>query len=253
MLNIVIPMAGLGSRFSEAGYSLPKPLIDVRGRPMIQVVIENLRPTREHRFIFICQASHLHDYKLEPILMGAGAQTVIIPLDFITEGAACTVLLASDYINNSDPLMIANCDQYITASIDSYLNLQDAEGYDGLIMTMTAADSKWSFLEFGESNAIKRIVEKKVVSNEATVGIYNYARGEDFVNASHQMFNANDRTNGEFYVAPAYNYMISSGHKIGYANIGSDRAGMYGLGVPSDLEFFNSLETLPVYVVDGRN
>lgn len=246
MINIVIPMAGRGSRFSTAGYDLPKPLLPVFNRPMIEVVIENLRPTRPHRYIFVCQREHLIAYDLESTLRQAGENTLIVPIDYVTEGAICTVLLAEDAINNDDALMIANCDQYIATPIDVYLNEMDKGKFDGFIMTMTADDPKWSFVKFDLKGNVSQVVEKQVVSDEATVGIYNYRHGSDFVAAAREMIANNDRTNNEFYVAPAYNYMIKNGLQVGYMNIGADRAGMYGLGVPEDLEYFNSLPAMPL-------
>ena len=238
-------MAGRGSRFNKAGYTLPKPLLPVFGRPMIEVVIENLRPSQPHRFVFICQREHLSAHNLESTLQQAGSNTLIIPIDQVTEGAACTVLLAEADIKNDDALMIANCDQYIATPIDAYMRCMAEEGFDGFIMTMTANDPKWSYIGLGANGNVNRVVEKKVVSNEATVGIYNYRRGRDFVAAAREMIESNDRTNNEFYVAPAYNYMIRRGSRVGYMNIGADRNGMFGLGVPEDLEYFNSLGKLP--------
>ena len=245
MLNILLPMAGLGSRFHTAGYEMPKPLIPVHGKPMIQVVIENLRPAQPHRFIFVCQREHLEMSDLRAILNCAGDDSLVIPIDYVTEGAACTVLLAEAAINSDVPLMIANCDQYIACSIDDYLEAMTSGNYDGFIMTMTANDPKWSFTRINESGKITEVVEKVVVSTEATVGIYNYKTGRSFVESAKKMISLDDRTNNEFYVAPAYNYMISDGMNIGYMNIGFDRAGMYGLGVPDDLEYFNALPALP--------
>lgn len=245
MINIVIPMAGRGSRFTKAGYLLPKPLLPVHGRPMIEVVIENLRPSMPHRFIFICQKEHLDQFDLSSTLRAAGPNTEIIPIDHVTEGAACTVLLAERFIDNDDALMIANCDQYVSVSMDAYLTNMVEGAFDGFIMTMTANDPKWSFIALDCEGEVINVVEKKVVSDEATVGIYNYRRGRDFVVAAREMMANNDRTNNEFYVAPVYNYMIRQGLRIGYMNIGSDRAGMYGLGVPEDLEYFNSLDKTP--------
>lgn len=245
IINIVVPMAGRGSRFSKAGYTLPKPLLPTFGRPMIEVVIGNLRPKSAHRFIFICQKEHLQSFDLEPVLLSAGDHTLIVPIEYVTEGAACTVLLAEQYINNDQPLMIANCDQYISTPIDTYIKGMERGNFDGYIMTMTADDPKWSFIRLDSNGLVTEVVEKKVVSNEATVGIYNYRHGRDFVSAAHAMMAANDKTNNEFYVAPAYNYMIAAAKRIGYMNIGSDRNGMYGLGVPEDLEYFNALNGLP--------
>jgi dTDP-glucose pyrophosphorylase len=242
VLNIVIPMAGRGSRFQKEGYTLPKPLIPVLGKPMIQVVINNLRPKVAHRFIFICLQEHLEKYQVaEKLKAWAGAGTEIVTVDQVTEGAACTVLLAKEFINNDEPLMIANSDQWVDTDINDYLETMNRENADGLIMTMWANDPKWSFVRFNEKHEIIEVVEKEVVSNEATVGIYNYKHGKDFVRAAEQMIAENFRVNGEFYVAPAYNELIKEGKKIIIYNIGKEADGMYGLGIPADLKLFESL------------
>jgi hypothetical protein len=111
---------------------------------------------------------------------------------------------------------------------------------DGLIMTMWADDPKWSFVRIDEQGHVTEVVEKKVISNEATVGIYNFRRGADFVAAAEKMIEKGARVNGEFYVAPVYNELISRGEAIGYFNIGKVGDGMYGLGVPEDLNLFIS-------------
>lgn len=243
-LNIVVPMAGRGSRFAKAGYELPKPLLSVHGRPMIEVVIDNIRPSRPHRFIFICQKEHLDQFDLAQSLAYAGRDTLILPIDGVTEGAACTVLLARQWMDSDAPLMIANCDQYIATPIDDYLQGMDEGRFDGYIMTMRADDPKWSFVRLNEQGCVTEVVEKRVVSNEATVGIYNFRRGADFVAAAGRMMAAKDMTNNEYYVAPAYNYM-GKGARIGFMNIGAERAGMYGLGIPDDLSYFNQLQHMP--------
>lgn len=244
MLNIVIPMAGAGSRFAKAGYKAPKPLIEVCGKAMIEVVVDNLRPQQAHRFIFICQKEHVKKYGLQDRLTRLAPNCEIIQIDGVTEGAACTVLAASHLIDNDTPLMIANSDQYIDYSIDDYVATQSQKDLDGLIMTMTADDPKWSFVGFEENSCfVNRVVEKEVISNEATVGIYNFVKGSDFVNAAKAMIERDERVNGEFYVAPVYNELIKEeSYKIGVVNIGSERSGMYGLGIPTDLDFFLTTE-----------
>ncbi|SFB94168.1 glycosyltransferase family 2 protein [Butyrivibrio sp. YAB3001] len=232
MLNIVIPMAGRGSRFADAGYELPKPLIDVCGKPMIEVVTENIRPKCEHRFIYICQEEHLKKYDLEKELSRMSPGCKIITIDHITEGAACTVLLASDLIDNDDEMMIANSDQYVDTDINEYLSYLKE---DGLIMTMPADHPKWSYIKFDENGFVTEVREKEVISNEATVGIYNYKHGSDFVKFANQMIEKNIRVNNEFYVAPVYNEMIAAGKRIVYHNVGEK---MHGLGTPEDLNAF---------------
>lgn len=236
MINIVIPMAGKGSRFSNAGYQIPKPLIEINGNSMIELVTYNITPQKEHRFIYLCLQEHLKKYNLEKKLKALEKNCIIIAVSEVTEGPACTVLLAEEYINNNEELMIANSDQYIDIDINKYL--QNINKKDGLIMTMYAKDSKWSFIQYNEKREVTLVKEKEVISEEATVGIYNFTRGKDYVKYSKQMIEKNKRVNGEFYVAPVYNEMIKAKKSIGFYNIGSEERGMYGLGTPEDLNKF---------------
>lgn len=246
VVNIVVPMAGAGSRFAKAGYKLPKPLIEILGKPMIKLVIENLTPKKyESRFIFLCQKDHLARFDLKNKLQSWSPNSEVVVVDGLTEGAACTVLLARQYINNDVPLLIANCDQYVDCSMDDFLDAWFENCHDGMIMTMTADDPKWSFVGFDESGKPSRVVEKEVISSEATVGIYGYTRGKDFVRTAEGMIARNERVKNEFYVAPTYNQMISEGSSLGIFNIGSERDGMYGLGIPQDLEYFVTLNWVP--------
>ncbi len=246
MLNIVVPMAGRGSRFANAGFALPKPLIPVHGTiPMIRLVIENLRPKdTAHRFLFLCLQEHLDTYDVGTKLTEwAGVNTEIIPVNAVTEGAACTVLLAKEFIDSADPLMIANSDQWVDLDINDYLLAMERENADGLIMTMWADHPKWSYVRLDAGNVITEVVEKQVVSNEATVGIYNFRHGSDFVHAAETMIAKDLRVNNEFYVAPAYNELLADGKTLVYYNVGKEYEGMYGLGIPEDLAAF---EALPV-------
>lgn len=241
MINIVIPMAGEGSRFRTAGYDVPKPLIPVCGTPMIQLVIENLRPLQDHRFIFLTRSQHQNRYGLDDLLKQWSPDAEIVSVEQPTQGAACTVLLARDFIDTDQPLMLANCDQYIDYSIDEYLQRLNDDQADGLLMTMTADDPKWSFVGRDSYGRVNRVVEKSVISNEATVGIYNFRYGRDFVAAADSMISKDLRVNGEFYVAPAYNEMIADAKKLTTCNVGSEGHGMYGLGIPEDLRAFEAL------------
>ena len=238
MLNIVIPMAGAGSRFAAANYKVPKPLILIHDIPMIRLVIENLRPQIEHRFIFICQQAHIDTYGLEEKLNAWAPACKIIGLHGLTDGAASTVLSAEHWIDNASPLMIANSDQYIDTNINTYLEDMNARDLDGLIMTMKANDPKWSFVGVSDDGMVSRVVEKEVISDDATVGIYNFKQGKDFVVAAKKMISKNLRVNEEFYVAPAYNELIASGARVGFYNIDGESTGMHGLGTPADLELF---------------
>lgn len=233
-LRIVIPMAGLGSRFVKGGYQLPKPLIDVMGKPMIQQVVENLNTDAE--FIYLVQKSHYDTYNLGPNLKSITPRCHIIPLDEITEGAACTVLVAKSLINDDTPLLIANSDQYIEWDSNEFLYVASTSGIDGCVLTFTndEQENKWSFVKLDENGFIQCLREKEPISNKATVGIYYWAKGSDFVKDAETMIQVNDRVNGEFYVAPVYNYGIARGLRFRTHNCKK----MWGLGTPQDLEYF---------------
>ncbi|MEW6994799.1 glycosyltransferase family 2 protein [Colwelliaceae bacterium MEBiC 14330] len=241
MLNIVVPMAGKGSRFSKAGYVDPKPLIMVKNKRMIEVVINNLTPACEHQFIFVCQEAHYKDYNLESIFSKACKKFKVVTINGVTDGAAITVLKAREFINNDNPLMIANSDQWIDVDINDYLIDMDSRDLDGSMLTMKADDPKWSYAKVDNDNLVSEVVEKVVISDEATVGIYNFKRGKDFCHFADYMIKKNIRSNNEFYVAPVYSFMAEKGSAIGVFNVGEEANGMYGLGIPSDLDLFLSL------------
>lgn len=237
MLNIVIPMAGRGSRFQDAGYTFPKPLIDVKGKTMIELVIKNLKPKCDHRFIFICQKEHYEKFDLYHVLQNATENKFeVIQIDGITEGAACTVLTAIQYINNSDDLLIANSDQYVELDIDDFINSGRKEENDGLIMTFVASHPKWSYVRLDEDEKVIEVAEKRIISNKATVGIYYFRNGSDYVEAAQFMIEKNIRTNNEFYVCPVYNELILKDKHIAIYNIDAEK--MHGLGTPEDLNLF---------------
>jgi len=230
MLNIVIPMAGKGSRFQDAGYAFPKPLIDINGETMIEVVIRNLKPKCEHKFIFICQREHYEKYDLHNVLKNATDNNFeVILLNGITQGAACTVLAAAQYLNNNDDLIIANSDQYVEFDINDFIENSRKDNKDGLIMTFKASHPKWSYVRIDDTGKVLEVAEKKVISDKATVGIY-------FVEGAQAMIHKDIRHNNEFYVCPVYNELILSGKKIYIYNI--DAGEMHGLGTPEDLDAF---------------
>jgi HAD superfamily hydrolase (TIGR01549 family) len=231
-LNVLIPMAGAGSRFEAAGYTFPKPLIEVRGKPMIQVVVENLNI--EARFIYIVQRSHYEKYNLEFLLKLITPNCEIVQIDGLTEGAACTTLLAREFIDNDDSLVIANSDQFVEWNSGETLYSFMADGIDGGIVTFNATHPKWSYARIDEFGLVQEVAEKKPISNIATVGIYFWKKGSDYVKYADNMIEKNIRTNGEFYVCPVFNQAIEDGKKFRIRNIDQ----MWGLGTPEDLNFF---------------
>ncbi|NQX02616.1 NTP transferase domain-containing protein [bacterium] len=252
MIQIVVPMAGRGSRFANAGFTVPKPLIPVGGKPMIQWVIDNVRPAQPHTFTFICLQEHLERYpKVPETLRSLCPGCNIVTVSEVTEGAACTVLLAKEFIDNDDALMIANADQFVELDINTYLAEMELQNADGLIMTFDASHPKWSYCRMNENGMVSEVLEKQPVSNEATVGIYNFRRGSDYVLAAEQMIAADLRVNNEFYVAPTYNQLIGEGGKVVVCRTGREYDGMYGLGVPEDLEFFKATTAYDLGRIDA--
>lgn len=240
-MNVIIPMAGRGKRFEDAGYSFPKPLIDVNGKPMIQIIIENLNFSGKH--IFICQEEHVKKYAIKDLLNLLKLNFELITINKITRGAAETVLLAKDLINNDEELIIANSDQWIDWNNQHFLSFMHNKEADGGIVTFISTHPKWSYVRVSEKDSlVEEVAEKRPISNIATVGIYYYKHGKDFVEAAEQMIKKEIRTNNEFYVAPAFNEMIQSGKKIYIYPI----AEMKGLGTPEDLREFLSSPPIPL-------
>ena len=232
-MNVLIPMAGAGSRFEQAGYSFPKPLIEVNGKPMIQVVVENLNIDAKH--IFIVQKEHYEKYNLKYLLnLITNNNCEIVQVDSMTEGAACTTLLAKKYIDNDEPLMIANSDQFVEWDSNEFMYSMVADNVDGGILSFEATHPKWSFAKLDDDGFVCEVAEKKPISNIATVGIYYWAKGSDYVKYSEQMIEKDIRTNNEFYVCPVYNEAIGDDKKIKVFPINK----MWGLGTPEDLERF---------------
>ena len=231
-MNVLIPMAGAGSRFQQAGYTFPKPLIDVNGKPMIQVVVDNLNV--EAHFIFICQKEHYEKYNLQSVLNLIAPNCDIIQVDGLTEGAACTTLLAKELINNDEPLLMANSDQFVEWNSNECLYAFTADTIDGGIITFESTHPKWSFAKIGGSGFVEEVAEKNPISNLATVGIYYWKHGSDYVKYAEQMITKNIRVNNEFYVCPVFNEAIQDGKKIRTKNI--ER--MWGLGTPEDLNHY---------------
>lgn len=228
--NILIPMAGAGSRFSNAGYTFPKPLIEVDHKPMIQVVVENLNI--KANFIYIVQKEHYEKYNLKYLLNLITPNCEIVQVDGVTEGAACTTLLAKEFINNDKHLLIANSDQFVEWDSNSFYYSMTNDNLDGGMLTFKATHPKWSFAKLDENGFITEIAEKKPISDVATVGIYYWNKGSDYVKYAEQMIEKNIRVNNEFYVAPVYNEAILDGFKFKPFNIKK----MWGLGTPEDLK-----------------
>lgn len=231
-MQVLIPMAGAGSRFEKAGYTFPKPLIEVDGKPMIQLIVENLNI--DAHYIFICQREHFEKYNLNYMLRLIAKDCSIIQVDGVTEGAACTTLLAKELIDNEFPLLIANSDQYVEWDSNEFLYSCVNSNIDGGILTFNSVHPKWSYAKLDDLGYVCEVAEKRPISNNATVGIYYWSKGSDYVKYAEQMVENNRRSNNEFYVCPVFNEAIADGKKIKTFPIEK----MWGIGTPEDLEIF---------------
>jgi HAD superfamily hydrolase (TIGR01509 family) len=232
-LNVLIPMAGAGSRFELAGYTFPKPLIEVKNKPMIQVVIENLN--LEANYIYVVQKSHRQKYNLDTLLNLLTPGCKIVETDALTDGAACTALLAKEYINNDNPLFFANSDQFVEWDSNEFMYKMQETNADGGIVTFTATHPKWSFAKINEyTGLVEEVAEKNPISNTATVGYYYWRHGSDFVKYAEEMIADNIRVNNEFYVCPVFNHAIQDAKEIRTFNVKT----MWGLGTPEDLKYY---------------
>ena len=231
-MNVLIPMAGAGSRFEKAGYTFPKPLIEIRGKPMIQMVVENLNI--EARHIFIVQKAHNEKYNLETLLKLISPGCEVVQVDGLTEGAACTTLLAKEFIDNDEPLVLANSDQFLEWDSNQFMYSMVGDGVDAGLATFTGTHPKWSFAKLGEDGFVSEVAEKKPISDIASTGIYYYAKGSDYVKYTEQMIEKNIRVNNEFYVCPVFNEAIEDGKKVKVFPIEK----MWGTGTPEDLDTF---------------
>lgn len=237
LIQIVVPMAGLGTRFQAAGYERPKPFIDVLGKPMIQWVTENMAPKQWlHNFTFLCHKDHLQKKEYSDFLKSISPKSQIVPVLKTTEGAACTVLLCVDKINPSQPLVLANSDQWVDISIDDFIDDAITSGCDGSIMTFKAKEDKWSYARLNKLGRVVEVSEKVPISENATVGVYYFKHAQDFIDAACSMIRKNIRTKGEFYVCPVYNELISMNKRIKIYEIEKEK--MHGLGTPEDLQDF---------------
>jgi HAD superfamily hydrolase (TIGR01509 family) len=231
-MNILIPMAGAGKRFADAGYMFPKPIIEIQNKPMIQWVIDSLKINAN--YIFIVQKEHQEKFNIKSVLKILKPNCKVIELDGVTEGAACTTLLAKKYINNNKPLIIANSDQFIKWNSSKSLYNFNSKKYDGAILTFEAIHPKWSYAKCNKSNFVTEVAEKKVISKNATVGVYYWKKGSQYVKYAEQMIKKNIRVNNEFYVCPVFNGAIKDKKKIVIEQVDE----MHGLGTPEDLNNF---------------
>jgi len=230
--NVLIPMAGRGTRFVNVGYDLPKPLIEIKGSPIIEYVIDSLNIYGN--YIFIVQKDHVDHFKIDEVLRRIKPTCSIITTDVVTEGPACSALLAKDLIDNENELVIANCDQIMNWWGAAFLNA--ARMYDGTVVTYTHNSPKNSYARISNMGFVQEIREKEVISDISLNGIHYWKKGRHFVQSAEEMIEKNDRVNNEFYISHTYNYLIERCFSVGIHHIPNCQH--HNVGVPEDFESF---------------
>lgn len=237
-LNVLIPMAGDGQRFKDAGYQTIKPMIMFNDKTMIQHVVENIG--YDANYIFVIKKEDDSKHGITKHLSELKIKHKIILQESKLNGATQSALLCKELINNENPLLIANSDQYIVWNNKKTINDFIYSGVDGAILTFDAFDSKWSFVKHNSYNTVSQVAEKNIISNKATCGIYFWKSGSDFIKYAEQMISKKITVNGEYYICPVYNEAIEDEKII----ISKDVYEMWGLGTPSDLEEFLKYHSL---------
>ncbi len=237
-IQLVVPMAGKGSRFADAGYELPKPLLSVHGQPMYRIVLGNLVTDNIVSVTLVAQRAHLLAREMSLMEARLERPVNLIEIDHVTQGPAESVHLAMGVLDPGLPVVTANSDQYVDFPIHRFYDALREEDLGGAVLTMEDHDPKWSYAAVDEFNNITDVREKIVISKHATVGIYAFQSASLLASAIESMFTANDRTNGEFYLAPVYNYLVSAHWRIRAVPTGPVSTVMHGLGTPEDYESF---------------
>jgi len=233
MIRIIVPMGGEGRQFVERGYTFPKPLVEIEGKPLIELVVENLTPAEPHHFVFVCRQEHVQSYALGDVLRLVAPGCDVISMRQPTAGALCSVLLAMEHLAKDDELLVANADQIVDVGVDGFLAAAREGQWDGYIMTFPNTHPRWSYVRT-EHQQVVAVAEKQPISRNATAGLYYFRRGTDFAEGAQRMLLKNASRGGEFFVAPVYNELVLQGRRIGTFDITADQ--MHGLGTPEEVE-----------------
>jgi NDP-sugar pyrophosphorylase family protein len=237
-LNLVIPAAGMGSRFRATGVDTPKPLIPILGIPMIGWVISNFNLLPEDEIWIISRKEDRLSANLQELLPQLKNRIHFIEIDELTDGAATTLEFALNLIPADEAVLCANSDQYVSSDMSAFMAIVREKKSTGQILTMSASGNKWSYVKRNLDGEVVDVVEKEQVSDEATVGVYGWRTVQNAKEAITQMKKANFKVNGEYYVAPSYTFLIGQGGNIATYNVGNVEQEVHGLGTPEDLEIF---------------
>ena len=238
-LNLLLLMAGSSETFAQAGYVYPKNLVEIHGRPMLQHVLENLaRLTypQEKRMICVVRRDENLRYHTNSVISLIDPEARIMELTGEAAGAACSALMAVDFIQNDDPLLIANGDQVLDVDLNAMLADFDRRGLDGGVAVFRDIHPRWSFVKCNDQGEVIEAAEKRPISNLATAGFYYFRRGADFVAAAQRMILKGASVNGHYYICPAYNELVLKQRRIGVCEI--PKSHYWSLATPASVDAY---------------
>ena len=219
MLNIVIPMAGAGSRFKAEGYDLPKPFIDINGKMMIEHVLDGVNYPNAH-YTLIIQKQFEEDNKEQLEKLSKSYHVAFISVEKLTQGACCTALASHEVINNNLPVIFADSDNiFNNKAFQSFVNDCLERKLDGSLLTFNTDKECFSYAQTDENGVVIKTREKEVISNHAITGVYMFTRGSDFVKCAIDMMIYGDKAKNEFYMSNVYNYAVQKGLCVGIYDI----------------------------------
>jgi len=207
-------MAGSSELFEKAGYPYPKPLIEIKGDPMIQWVVEKTQSIPDpNQFIFIIREEDAIKFHLDNTLKLLSPNCQIVKLKKETKGGLCSVLMAIDKIAEDDCLMILNGDQIIDEDFHKIFSFWKESKADAGVVTFRSVHPRWSYARI-ENNEVVQTAEKNPISNHAIAGYYYFAKASDFFEASFQSIIKDVQLNGNFYISPVMNEYVLKNKKV---------------------------------------
>ena len=235
MINIIIPMAGAGSRFQNAGYSLPKPFIDVGGKMMIERVLDEIRYPNAH-YTLIIREDFEKEHKALLQKISREYSVAFESVEKVTQGASCTALAALEIINNSNPVVFVDSDNiFDNGSFSDFLGNALESGIGGSLLTVNSDKNCFSYAKV-QNGFVTETREKEVISNHAITGAYYFAHGSDFCRYAIEMMMYGDRQKNEYYMSNVYNRAIKKGLKVSVFDIPLEK--WHCVGTPEQLEEF---------------
>jgi NDP-sugar pyrophosphorylase family protein len=213
VINIVIPMAGLGTRFTNAGINIPKPLVVVNGKTLIEHAVESLKIEGNYIFITRKYDDPTYNEQLTQILRKIQPNCTEIMLEKDQLGAADAALHAKEYTDNDDELIITNCDQILEWDSNKFLKYIKENKADGVVVLYKSTSIKDSYAEIID-NKISKIKEKDLISDNALIGVHYWKNGKDFVKSAEALLLSSLGLQKECYISETYNFLIKEGKSI---------------------------------------